>query len=83
MIPSDWIVHERDDGERLGYLIPEGDHFVRWRLDVADRADPIDVEIVEVDPDGLVVKNVDFGYERDYGTRIRLEVPVTDGLRPA
>lgn len=45
-----------------------------WILRARD-TDPIQVQIVEASPDRLVVQNVDFGSEDDYGTRIRLDVP--------
>jgi hypothetical protein len=33
-----WIEHRRDDGERLGWIRPEGDHFVV--IDLLGREDP-------------------------------------------
>jgi hypothetical protein len=53
----------------LGYLAN------RWLLTLADRADPVAVEIVEVTPDRLTAKNVDIGYEADFGARFTLPVP--------
>ncbi len=42
MIPDDWTPHRRDDGERLGWIRPEGDAWVA--IDVLGRAasDPVD-----------------------------------------
>lgn len=74
-------ISARNDAERrldevgLSYLAD------RWLLDVPDHGEPINVEIVEADPERLVVKNVDFGYHQDFGTRFTLDVPVTDGFR--
>ncbi|WP_394551761.1 hypothetical protein ACDF64_12910 [Agromyces sp. MMS24-JH15] len=39
MLPTDWIEHRRPDGERLGWIVPEGEGFRavdllgRWRHD--------------------------------------------------
>lgn len=74
----------REDAERrldevgLSYLAD------RWLLDVPGRVEPIStisVEIVEANPQRITVKNVDFGDERDYGTRFTLDVPITGELR--
>ncbi|QVQ53532.1 hypothetical protein J4H86_07250 [Spiractinospora alimapuensis] len=49
-----------------------------WMLRNEDE-EPFQVEIVESSPDRVVVRNVDFGREDDYGARIPLDVP-TDQL---
>ncbi len=115
MIPTHWVSHIRaEDGELLGYLIPEmEDAFTpatvfgfpldspgsrdeaerqldevglsylaeRWLLNVADQDESINVQIVEVNPEQVTVKSVDYGYERDYGTLFTLTVPVDGQLR--
>lgn len=57
----------------------------RWMLTLPSNsaqsgAIRIAVQIVEATPTRLVVQNVDFGYEGDYGTRFELEVPDTGRL---
>lgn len=42
--------------------------------------EPIRVEIVEASPERVVVKNVDFGSELEYGTRFTLSAPVYERL---
>ena len=55
-----------------------------WLLSLEDRADPLQVQIVEVTPRTLVLQSVDFGSDGEYGRRFTLDVPVPDGvLRPA
>ncbi|UYM06485.1 hypothetical protein [Solicola gregarius] len=55
----------------------------RWLLTIDGRDEPIAVEIVEAGPATVTVKNVDLGYEADWGTPFRLDVPVSpDRLRP-
>lgn len=72
-----------DDAERvldslgLSYLAE------RWLLSLANRVEPINVQLVEASPERLVVKSVDFGYEEDYGTLFTLDVPVDDRIRMA
>lgn len=108
MIPSAWVpYHREDDGELLGYLVPDGELFVpvtvfryelgdaadeydasqvleniglsyladTWVLSIADRDEPINVQIVEASPEVLKVKSVDYGWEQDWGTIIELPVP--------
>lgn len=53
----------------------------RWLLTLSGRPDPISVEIVEASPDQVQVKNVDFGYEADFGKVFVLGVPVNGELR--
>jgi hypothetical protein len=70
---------DRDDAEEsldrigLSYLAE------RWNLK-RERQAPIQVEIVEASPQRVVVKNVDFGSELDYGTRFTLSAPVDGRL---
>jgi hypothetical protein len=52
-----------------------------WVLSIADRAEPINVQIVEASLEALTVKSVDYGWEQDYGTIIKLPVPETGRLR--
>lgn len=52
-----------------------------WLLSVDDRAEPINVQIIEASPFSLRVKSVDYGWEQDYGTIIDLPVPETGRLR--
>lgn len=52
-----------------------------WVLSIAERAEPINVQIVEASPRALRVKSVDYGWEQDYGTIIELPVPETGSLR--
>ena len=55
----------------------------RWLLTLADRDEPISVQIVESSPQSLTVMSVDYGYEGDYGTPFILAVPVDPAeLRP-
>ncbi|RKF23943.1 hypothetical protein [Micromonospora globbae] len=74
---------DREDVERtldavgLSYLAD------RWMLQLPERDEPIAVQLVEASPERLVVQNVDFGYEGDYGTRFHLDVPETGRLRRA
>lgn len=49
----------------------------RWMLRVIGREAPISVQIVEVSPERVVVQNVDYHYEGDYGMRFHLDVPET------
>ncbi|MGV0110980.1 hypothetical protein [Arthrobacter sp. CP30] len=114
MIPESWASYYRqDDGELLGYLVPDGDLFLpvtvfgyelgkavdeydasyvlesiglsypadTWALSVADRSEPISVQIVEASPEVLKVKSVDYGWGQDYGTMIELPVPEPGRLR--
>ena len=114
MISSLWVPYYReDDGELLGYLVPDGGLFIpvtvfgyelgdavdeydasqvlesiglsyladTWVLSVADRDEPINVQIVEASPEVLTVKSVDYGWEQDYGTIIDLPVPETGRLQ--
>jgi hypothetical protein len=39
------------------------------------------VQIVEASPDGLLVKNVNFGYESDIGTTFAFDVPEDSRLQ--
>jgi hypothetical protein len=76
--PGSWEqATRRLDEVGLSYLAED------WLLDVEDREEPIKVQIVEATPDQLTVKSVDYGYERDYGTLFRLDVPVQGQLRLA
>ncbi|MFB9237988.1 hypothetical protein ACFFWC_20910 [Plantactinospora siamensis] len=52
----------------------------RWVLRLPDRAEPISVQLVEASPERLVVQNVDYGYEGNYGARFELDVPETGRL---
>lgn len=52
-----------------------------WVLSIADRDEPINVQIVEASPEALRVKSVDYGWEQDYGTIIELSVPESGRLR--
>lgn len=114
MIPASWAAYYReDDGELVGYLVPDGELFVpvtvfgyelgdavdeydasrtlesiglsyladTWVLSIADRDEPINVQIVEASPEALKVKSVDYGWEQDYGTIIELSVPESGRLR--
>ena len=114
MVPESWAAYYReDDGELLGYLVPDGDSFLpvtvfgyelgeavdeydashvlesiglsyladTWVLSIADRDEPINVQIVEASPEALKVKSVDYGWEQDYGTIIELPVPEPGRLR--
>jgi hypothetical protein len=49
----------------------------RWLLTVADRPEPVAVQVVEVDADQVRVKSIDYGYE--IGAVFTLPVP-TDRL---
>ncbi len=51
----------------------------RWTLE-REGQEPIQVEIVEASPERVVVKNVDFGSELEYGTRFALSAPVDERL---
>lgn len=51
-----------------------------WVLSIADREEPINVQIVEASPEVLRVKSVDYGWEQDYGTIIELPVPEPGNL---
>jgi len=53
----------------------------RWLLTVPERTEPIAVQVVEVDPDNVRVKNVDPGYEGDIKQHFTLPVP-TSRLQP-
>ncbi len=70
---------DREDAEetlnRLGlsYLAE------RWTLHREGQA-PIQVEVVEASPQRVVVKNVDFGSDHEYGTRFTLDAPVDGRL---
>jgi hypothetical protein len=55
----------------------------RWMLRLPDRAESIAVQLVEASPERLVVQNVDYGFEGDYGTRFELDVPEAGRLRRA
>lgn len=53
----------------------------RWTLRLETGA-AISVQLVEARPDRVVVKNVDFGHDGDYGELFRLDAPVgPDRLR--
>lgn len=39
--PEDWIEHRRDDGELVGWIVPEGDDFATYDL-LGRRAEPTD-----------------------------------------
>lgn len=57
----------------------------RWMLRLpagpaSNDATLIAVQIVEATPTRLVVQNVDFGFDGDYGTRFELDVPETGRL---
>lgn len=105
--------YREDDGELLGYLVPDGELFIpvtvfgyelgaasdeydasqalesiglsyladTWVLTIPERDEPINVQIVEASPEALKVKSVDYGWEQDYGTIIKLPVPETGRLR--
>jgi hypothetical protein len=47
----------------------------RWLLTLPDRAEPIAVQVVEVDPDQVRVKIVDVSYEGDVREIFSLPVP--------
>lgn len=32
MLPADWIEHRRDDGERVGWIVPHGDAFLAYDI---------------------------------------------------
>ncbi|TKV26128.1 hypothetical protein FDK12_14300 [Arthrobacter sp. NamB2] len=114
MITASWTAYYReDDGELLGYLVPDGELFVpvtvfgyelgdavdeyyasqvlesiglsyladTWVLSIADRNEPINVQIVEASPEALKVKSVDYGWDQNYGTIIELPVPEPGKLR--
>ena len=55
MVPSDWIEHRRDDGERLGWIRPDGELWVA--VDLLGREVSAAVEWLEaeaaLDADGL------------------------------
>lgn len=63
------------DAEGLSYLAD------RWLLSLQGRDEPISVQIVEINPQRMRVKNVDFGYEGDYGEMFTLPVPAQGRLR--
>ncbi|MEO7122288.1 MAG: hypothetical protein ABI400_04055 [Lacisediminihabitans sp.] len=42
MVHADWIEHRRSDGERLGWMSPEGDGFVPIDLFGRPLAEPVD-----------------------------------------
>lgn len=52
-----------------------------WPLSIADRDEPINVQIAEASPEVLRVKSVDYGWEQDYGTIIELPVPESGRLQ--
>jgi hypothetical protein len=51
----------------------------RWTLQLEGQS-PIQVEIVEANPQKVVVKNVDFSSGLDHGTRFTIQVPLNDQL---
>jgi len=53
----------------------------RWLLTLDGRPEPLAVEIVEASPERLCVKNVDYGYEADFGKTFFLAVPPGEALR--
>lgn len=56
----------------------------RWLLTVADREEPLAVEVVEITPGAITVKHIDYGDDDRWGTLYTLEVPVAPTtLRPA
>lgn len=61
----------------LGYLAN------RWKLQVDDATEPIDVVIRDVGPDQVTLMSDDFGYGKPIGTLFSLEIPeVTGRLQP-
>lgn len=42
MIPPDWTPHRRDDGERLGWIRPEGDEWVAVDVLGREASGPVD-----------------------------------------
>ena len=85
MRPPDWIEHRRADGERVGWMRPEGDRFVPVDLLGRERAGALDWLAAEELLDELGIGYLADAYllERPDGSalRVRIVEVATDGIR--
>jgi len=85
MNTRDWIEHRRADGERVGWMRPEGDGFVPVDLLGRDRADVLDWLAAEelLDELGIGYLAEPYLLERADGSllRVRIVEVSTDGIR--
>ncbi|WP_243075353.1 hypothetical protein [Microbacterium sp. SS28] len=82
MIPADWTAHRRDDGELLGWIRPEGEHWVAVDLLGREASGPVDWLDAEeaLESAGLSWLAEIWMLEQDAGEPLRVKlVEVTPG----